>query len=400
MAALPVELPSSGNKSNLLDLVKSGQGLLDIFAGSKGTSTETTQTNISPEAVQALLAQILGGTQGLAQVSSGQKAAGMYNSTVNSQLINDLISRTTGEVAKASSPTTRTTANVKAPQMDLGKTLLGIGVSSLGKKALEKSGVGKSVEDIFSQIFNPGTPRAGFEASADLADLSSGQAASNFNIADFISSSDLPANAASAAVSASLGEGTNLAGNLLTNSLSDELAAGSIDSIAGASADGLANYGLSFGTDELASSAVSSLGGGGLAVFGAAADAITGGEWSSFMGDIVGGEFSVICTELHRQGIMSPELYRIDSEHTRKYLSPVTRRGYRIWAIPVVPIMRKSPFLTKIAAFFAIKRAQSLIGQSLFGSIFRKIFEPICFVIGCFVKKDPDHSRLYNQEIA
>lgn len=114
----------------------------------------------------------------------------------------------------------------------------------------------------------------------------------------------------------------------------------------------------------------------------------------SIVGDVVGAA-SVICTELHRQGIMSHELYQRDILFARNNLSPIMLRGYRFWAISVVKGMRKSKLLTSICAFLAIKRAESLHSSKFcFGKLFRMVFEPACYLLGLFVK-EPDYSVLY-----
>src|SRR4030067_1282723 len=60
------------------------------------STTETTGLQLGPEQVQALLKSVLQGTgsgQGLASVAGGQKAPGLYKSTVQQQLVNDLLAR-------------------------------------------------------------------------------------------------------------------------------------------------------------------------------------------------------------------------------------------------------------------------------------------------------------------
>lgn len=76
---------------------------------SGGTTTMTQQESVSQAAVDALVNSILSGTQGLAAVSSGQKGAGLYNSSTNSMLVNDLIARSAAEGAKLNKTTTNTT---------------------------------------------------------------------------------------------------------------------------------------------------------------------------------------------------------------------------------------------------------------------------------------------------
>lgn len=123
--------------SDTADLVN----ILNLFKGS--SSSSTTSSNISKGGMDAIVQQILGSANGLAQVSSGQKIAGLYNSTTNQQLTNDLISRTAGELAKQQAGTTTTTKNKAPLGLDsiLGllvaggaKSLLGPTFSGLGKK--------------------------------------------------------------------------------------------------------------------------------------------------------------------------------------------------------------------------------------------------------------------------
>lgn len=92
---------------------------VSLFRGKKSTvstnnrktlNTTTKESEIvSPEKAMALMQQILGGTQGLAQVAQGEKGAGLYNSTVNQQLTNDLLARTVAQVASLS--TTKVSEN-------------------------------------------------------------------------------------------------------------------------------------------------------------------------------------------------------------------------------------------------------------------------------------------------
>ena len=102
------------------------------------TSTSTTTPNISKEGVNAIVQQILESNQGLAAVASGQKAAGGYKSSVNTQLINDLIARTAAATAKESSGTTTVTKQ-KAP---VGSDLLSLlTLYSAGQKLFKGNGV-------------------------------------------------------------------------------------------------------------------------------------------------------------------------------------------------------------------------------------------------------------------
>lgn len=95
---------------------------------SGGTTTVTQQAIVSPEAVQATINSILSGTAGLAAVSSGQKGAGMYNSSTNQLLTNDLLARASAEAARLSTANTTTTV---APQTS-STTQAGGGTTTTG----------------------------------------------------------------------------------------------------------------------------------------------------------------------------------------------------------------------------------------------------------------------------
>ena len=132
------------------------QGLLNLYSSARGsTSSSTSQSNISDAGVNQILQQILGGTNGLAAISSGQKSAGAYNSSTNQMLTNDLLSRTAGEVAKLKAGTTTTqTTPGKIGGKDLlmlaalagGKSLLGPTINGIGKK-FNVGDFGKNIAD-------------------------------------------------------------------------------------------------------------------------------------------------------------------------------------------------------------------------------------------------------------
>lgn len=143
------------------------QNLLNLYSSARGTSnTVTSGSNISDAGTNQILQQILGGTNGLAAISSGQKSAGAYNSSTNQLLTNDLLSRTAGEVAKLKAGTTTTTktagklsgsdlltmAGLAAGKSLLGPTISGIGkkfnVDDLGKTLADTLGVGASSPDV------------------------------------------------------------------------------------------------------------------------------------------------------------------------------------------------------------------------------------------------------------
>lgn len=68
-------------------------------------STNTSQLNISQAGVNYMVNNLLSGNQGLQSVMEPQHQAGLYNSSVNTQLTNDFVSRIVGNVAAATGVT-------------------------------------------------------------------------------------------------------------------------------------------------------------------------------------------------------------------------------------------------------------------------------------------------------
>ena len=107
-----------------------------------------------------------------------------------------------------------------------------------------------------------------------------------------------------------------------------------------------------------------------------------------------GGGGRVICTHLMRQGLLDPAIWRADLAFTYKHLSPTTVRGYHLWAIPYVRLMRKSPLAQKLMRPLATWRAEELAYQmgvlqksNWKGKVVRWTCEPICFALGIFAKE-------------
>ena len=91
---------------------------------------------------------------------------------------------------------------------------------------------------------------------------------------------------------------------------------------------------------------------------------------------------TVICTELHRQGIMSDEMLEKDKEFGRKQ-DLETIAGYHTWGIPLASLMRKSKIVTWIISPIAMAWAEDMAGgKNRLGSFLNKIGIPICRFIG------------------
>jgi hypothetical protein len=91
---------------------------------------------------------------------------------------------------------------------------------------------------------------------------------------------------------------------------------------------------------------------------------------------------TVICTELHRQGIMPLDMYIKDMQYGES-LDHVTLIGYRLLANPVVKLMHKYAIVTSIVSIPAMAWARNMAGQyNFFGSMISFFGEPICHIIG------------------
>lgn len=95
---MALETRQASNSGGLGDLA----ALLGMFTGKE----QTTQTKLSQTAMNQMLQSAFEKNGGLSAVSSGQRGAGMYNSSTNQLLTNDLISRLTAETAQRGAPTT------------------------------------------------------------------------------------------------------------------------------------------------------------------------------------------------------------------------------------------------------------------------------------------------------
>ena len=118
--------------------------LSQLFGSTSARATkgggETKQTILSQEAVNAFLKQMMEDpTSGLAKVASGARIPGMYNTTTQSMMINDLMARSAAEVAKAGAPTKITKMGMKETTSTPGMLgskdgLMNLAILGLGSK--------------------------------------------------------------------------------------------------------------------------------------------------------------------------------------------------------------------------------------------------------------------------
>jgi len=143
----------------------------------------------------------------------------------------------------------------------------------------------------------------------------------------------------------------------------------------------------------------------GAAVIGKAFGTALFGPIGGFIGGTVFSMFGgrVICNELMRQGLADRKQVVMDYKFTRDYLTPTHVKGYHVWAVWMVKQMRKGRFV-KFWSHVAGHRANEIAyiyGErdkpDYLGKVYRKIFEPVCWLVGSFCEKT-DWSILYNKK--
>jgi len=126
-----------------------------------------------------------------------------------------------------------------------------------------------------------------------------------------------------------------------------------------------------------------------------------GGFIGGALGSIVGGR--VICNELHNQGLITKKQLVNDYKFTRDYLTPTHVNGYHLWALWMVKQMRKGRFVSfwKHIVLHRANEISYIYGESekpdYLGKVYRRIFEPTCWILGLFCK-ETDWSVLYKQK--
>ena len=93
-----------GSIGGLFGTSQSQSGSSSGEAHSKTTANLTGESRsrleISDEAIDKIVADILSGPEGLAEIFSGENVAGIFNSTVATLQASDLVSNIVGEIAK------------------------------------------------------------------------------------------------------------------------------------------------------------------------------------------------------------------------------------------------------------------------------------------------------------
>jgi hypothetical protein len=110
-----------------------------------------------------------------------------------------------------------------------------------------------------------------------------------------------------------------------------------------------------------------------------------------------GEGISVICTELHRQGILSTELYQLDTAYgwALSIRDPYAYIGYIVWGSPVARAMKTSPLLTKVVSTIVLPYAKHIGGETNFlGKATLAVGLPLCHIIGRLYVHNPFRKKV------
>lgn len=142
-------------------------GLLNVIQGVQGGKTkQRTQTQLSDEGVERLLADILAGSGGVADIGSSARSAGLYNSTTEDMLLGDLYSRAAvrSELERAPTLTEMETPGVGAENV-VGTLATTAALSSLMKGEVPFAGALGKAGDVVSGLLGGGGSTAASTAA-------------------------------------------------------------------------------------------------------------------------------------------------------------------------------------------------------------------------------------------
>lgn len=386
------------NLESLLGITQAIKGQAETQVSNKQGST-TTKGNISDEGMQRVIDKILGGQGGIRDISSGARGAGLYDSTTEQQLTNDLVARAAGEVAERQAGTTTDTnetitTNTEVPGVGLGKAagLLGLlsagkplleGALGLGGKTAQAAGginLGSGLGASLGSTLAPAMGTTKFAAGLNGNSLSSlfGGSGGGIDLANVSAGSGL-----GSSLGTSLGQFGGMAGSGGGNIFSNAANFASGVPGAGSFLSGLLGGGdpNDMGATSLITNALA-----GFATAGPVG--LLAAPIMAILGSSLGG-VSVICTALVNKGLLDKDLY----EAGREYLDSMphaTRIGYIKTFAPIAKkIDEGSKFWTYACLPFARGRTKLLASKSKFkyfkhpiGSLTKFVGEPVCYLIG------------------
>lgn len=371
-----------------------------------GSTTQTTGSDITPEGIQRIIDTMMSGPGGVKDISGAARGSGLFNSSTEAQLTNDLQARVAGEAAKASAKTT--TTNTQNQTTTTSPQTTNTIVSASGNDVIQPN-----------NAINPLQALGVLSMGSKLLGGLGGNAAS----------SAIDLGGVTAAPSLDLGAGLSAAGLAIPGLASVAPAAGDILSGTLGNLGDFANTSFSAGLDgaSAAGNAISGLGSFG-SVLGPATSFIggltgqnvfsnpislgmssigTGLALAPMLGPLaplgflagpafsaLGGLFkgSVICTALIQKGLLDSVEYAKGDEYI-KSLNSWTIKGYYLWGTHVADQIRNNnPWAIALTLPLAVSRMKLIASTSKWkylkyplGSVTLFIGQPICWLLGGMV---------------
>lgn len=375
-----------------------------------GGSTSTSGSNISDEGMNRVIQQILAGPGGVKDISGAARGSGLYNSSTEAQLLNDLAARTAGEAEKQRAGTTTTTNSNQTTEMIQPGMGLGGGLGTMLALSAAKPLLGG-----LSSLLGGG----GFMEGAGLGGLSNmltGGAATAASATGASAPINLAEVTAAPSVSAGISSGASVGNSLggltdfgaLSSDLGNIAAGSSVDLGAslGSMSDFTASAGGSFALNSVpgigsflggllsgnSPEDIDGLGIGSAALAGMMAAGPVGMVAAPIM-MVLGsalGDVSIVCTALVGRGLLDRAEYELGQAYLAS-VSPVTKQGYYFLCAGVADkIAEGSDFWTTICLPFARQRTKLIAANSGWkrwvryplGTLTKVIGQPICWAVG------------------
>lgn len=368
--------------TGLVSVLNAVQGGSQKQTSTTSGGSQTQQTQLSDEAVNERIRQILRGPGGVRDIGGAARRSGLYNNSTEELLLGNLYSSAAaqGEIARAPTVTTSTpqttTTKVETPGMDLGAIAGTVAGAALLNQVIGTGGnlIGDGISNLLG-FGGSGSTRRTLDTLAQEG-LTGGV---NFGDGNY-------------GLSAALNEGPGISfsGDSFGAQLSQGLP-GTGTGVGSAGLDGTRrNDNNEFDLAGAVTNAIGGLlGGGGI---GGLVSGITSGLGGGSAGGGGGGTSggSVICTALMEKGELDEKLYAAGSKYLKE-LNPLTKVGYHLWAIGVASRIRKgSKMAATICRPFARSRTALLATNGgvwdhlkhPLGAITKYVGEPACYVIG------------------
>ena len=371
-----------GQLVDLANLIGAVRGTSSKTSSSGGTTTQTQTRDVDQAGIDRIVQRMVTGQGGQAAISGAARGAGLYNSSSEQLLLNDLNARVAGEVADRTAGTTTTTTTspmtqtIEQPGMGLGGLLAPMAAASLLKGPMSRMlGLeGAATNAATSAATNLFRPDLAFDLAGSAAGSALGGAAGGIDLSNVIG-------------------GPGLASSLGTNIGDFGIQAGGLGGalsqipVLGPLVGGL------FGGFDDQFGANLGLGGAGTMLA-----PLTGGlsllvaPVMGLLSSLFGGGISVVCTALRDKGLIDAKEYEAGREYLLK-LPYYTKRGYYFWGEPLAKkIEADSKWAIRLSLPFAKQRTKLLAGTAPawklpLGLVTKYLGEPACYVLGWALTK-------------